>query len=179
MSAPFSTIDRPRYLKVGLGLVLLKYALEAGIVYATTGRGWPPHVFLSPVFSARIHALPKGSDGLLLGLAALSLPFLFVGLSYSVRRAADAGVSPWWGLGFLVPGVNFVTIAILATLPTRPLRLAPSPEPALATALTPQVLLRSTMVGIGSAIVLGLVSSAAAATAGAYGAALFVGLPLI
>jgi hypothetical protein len=42
------------------------------------------------------------------------LPFLWIGATMSVRRAADAGASPWLGLGFLLPLVNYLLILYLA-----------------------------------------------------------------
>src|SRR5256884_640501 len=37
----------------------------------------------------------------------------------TLRRAADAGRSPWWGLLFFVPVVNYAVMAWLALLPSR------------------------------------------------------------
>jgi hypothetical protein len=52
-------------------------------------------------------------------LVLLAMPFLWVGVTMSVRRAADAGLSPWLGVGFLVPGINYGVIAALSAFPTK------------------------------------------------------------
>ena len=36
----------------------------------------------------------------------------------SVRRAEDAGVSPWWVVAFFLPGLNYLLMAVLAMLPS-------------------------------------------------------------
>lgn len=61
----------------------------------------------------------------------LALPFLWIGLSMSVRRAVDAGLSPRLGFLFAVPGVNYVLMLVLATLPSKP-------APPLATSSAPE-----------------------------------------
>src|SRR2546429_3054376 len=38
----------------------------------------------------------------------------WIGVSMTLRRAADAGRSPWWGLLFFVPVVNYAVMAWLA-----------------------------------------------------------------
>jgi hypothetical protein len=46
-----------------------------------------------------------------------ALPFLWIVVGMSVRRALDAGISPWHGLWVLVPFVNLLAMLILAALP--------------------------------------------------------------
>src|SRR5438477_10733357 len=36
----------------------------------------------------------------------------------SVRRAADAGISPWWGVVFFVPIANYVGMIVFSILPS-------------------------------------------------------------
>jgi hypothetical protein len=43
---------------------------------------------------------------------------LWIAISMSVRRAADAGASPWLGLAVLVPVFNLPVMLVLAALPT-------------------------------------------------------------
>lgn len=47
-----------------------------------------------------------------------SLPFIWIGVSMSIRRAADAGLSPWFGLVFFVPGFNYLLMIVLAMAPS-------------------------------------------------------------
>ncbi len=47
-----------------------------------------------------------------------TLPFFWVAISMSVRRAADAGHSPWVGLLVIVPLLNLLVMLLLCTFPT-------------------------------------------------------------
>lgn len=181
-------VDRATYLRVGFAGMALKYGLEALIVFAVTGRTWPIWIFLSPLASMRAAALPADSNGLLLALAVLSLPFLFVGLSFTVRRAADADRSPWLALLFLVPFVNLALIAWLAALPSRLPRTgepasadgSPSGSPTMAaTAIEPGPFLRASLLGITTATVFGLLAAAVMASGRQYGVVLFFALPVL
>ena len=60
-------------------------------------------------------ALRPAPEMLLWGMAAYALPFAWIGLSMSVRRAANAGLSPWVGVGFLLPVINWITILVLSS----------------------------------------------------------------
>jgi hypothetical protein len=52
-----------------------------------------------------------------------TLPFFWIALSMSVRRAHDAGFSPWLGLLVLVPGLNLLTMLWLAVEPSKAARM--------------------------------------------------------
>ena len=52
-------------------------------------------------------------------MAVIALPFMWVGISMSVRRAADAGISPWAGVVFFVPLLNYVAMIVLSALPSK------------------------------------------------------------
>jgi hypothetical protein len=39
---------------------------------------------------------------MLIALRSVTLPFFWIGVSMSVRRAADAGLPPFLGLGFAI-----------------------------------------------------------------------------
>ena len=58
------------------------------------------------------------SPGLGMALLLFALPFVWIGVTMSVRRAEDAGVSPWWVVAFFLPGLNYLLMAVLAMLPT-------------------------------------------------------------
>jgi hypothetical protein len=89
-------VTRGPYLRWGLGLALLKFVLDTAVVWACTRRAWSPLGYLVPSFVLRDHAVGPAPEVMYLLLAALALPFLWIGVSMSVRRAADAGISPAW-----------------------------------------------------------------------------------
>ena len=58
------------------------------------------------------------NNTLYLSIVLWSLPFLWIGLGMTLRRAADAGLSPWFGILFFIPFINFIFMIILFLLPT-------------------------------------------------------------
>jgi uncharacterized membrane protein YhaH (DUF805 family) len=175
-------VDRRTYALVGFGLMLLKYAVDAALVYGLYGAFWTPLDYLNPVLMLRQERLGPGSTHLFqLGMAVWTLPFLWIGVSMTMRRAYDAGLSAWLGLLFFVPILNYVLMLSLCRLPSRPraqdfelLARAPPGGPRvdaqLSSALT-AVLLTALL---ASGFVLLLVSGFKA-----YGTALFAGSPFL
>lgn len=113
-------VDRRRYFLSGIGLMALKYLVDATVVWRFTGRWWSPFDYMSPLWSVRAAALRGVPPEVLLGLALWTLPFVWIGVSMSLRRCADAGRSPWLALLFFVPYVKFLLIAVLCLLPSAP-----------------------------------------------------------
>ncbi len=123
-----SSVGRREYLLSGVALAPLKYGGDVLIVWSATGRLWEPLDYLSPVSALIQHKLAMGPPALLPVLALWSLPFLWIGISMSMRRAIDAGRSAWLALLFFVPGVSYLFIAAMCVLPARA-PLSPPPEP--------------------------------------------------
>ena len=98
--------------------MVMKYLIELGLIYAVAGYVWTPWAFLSPFLATRTSVIPSGESWLLSALVGLSLPFLWIGLSMSVRRALDAGFSPGLGLLFLFPGLNYLMMVGFSILPS-------------------------------------------------------------
>jgi uncharacterized membrane protein YhaH (DUF805 family) len=113
-------VDRRTYVASGIGLMLLKYLVDVAVVWHYTGRLYTPADYLSPLWTVRQHALQGVPPGAMLALGAWALMFLWIGVGMSLRRAADAGKSPWLALLFFVPYVNLVLMAALSLLPTAP-----------------------------------------------------------
>ncbi len=175
-------VDRRTYAAVGCALVLLKYAVDAGIVYGLTGRVWTPLDYLNPVLTLRQQRLGSASTGLFqLAMALWTLPFLWIGVSMTMRRSYDAGLSAWFGLLFFVPLINYAVMLLLCCLPSRrperPFELLDPRAPerpavgfALASALTAVAL-----TALLSAVFVALFVSGFES----YGTALFVGSPFL
>ncbi len=114
-----SRVRRRPYVLWGLSLAFVKFAIDTAIVYGFTDKVWSPLGYLVPSIVLRSEAVGNTPEAMHLLLALTAMPFLWIGLTMSVRRAADAGVSPWLGVLFLVPAANYVIIAVLSCLPTR------------------------------------------------------------
>ena len=112
-------VDRKTYLVVGLALGVIKYAIDFAVVRLLSGGTWTLAAYLTPSLALRLDALGKEPGPLPWIMLGYALPFAWVGVSMSVRRAADSGISPWWGLGFFVPFANYVLIACLCVLPSK------------------------------------------------------------
>ncbi len=110
-------VDRKPYAIAGFSLMFLKYVGEWSLAKFMGNGSLSPWQFLSPLLSQRVP--PELShQALYFALFTLrTLPFVWVGVSLSVRRAADAGISPWWGLLLFVPGLNFLMMLGLCLLP--------------------------------------------------------------
>ena len=124
-------VSRRQYLIWGFALAALKFLVDTGIVYAFTKKTWSPLGYVLPSVVLRNESLGSVPEAMHVVLAVAAMPFLWIGVTMSVRRAADTGASPWLGVGFLVPIINYLTIAVLALLPTKreatwaPARMAP------------------------------------------------------
>jgi hypothetical protein len=111
-------VDRRTYALVGFGLMLAKYAIDAGAVYAIAHVVWTPLDYLSPLMSTRANVL-VGHLGLAWWLVVWTLPFTWIGFVMTLRRALDAGISGWSVLLYFVPVLNYVWMLVLCVVPTR------------------------------------------------------------
>jgi uncharacterized membrane protein YhaH (DUF805 family) len=169
-------VDRGTYFRHGLGLTALKYGIDAGLIWRFAGRVWTPLDYANPLLSARVELLRGAPAWLIPVLVAIALPFLWIGVSMSMRRAVDAGRSPWVALLFFLPFVNFVLMAVLAVLPSRPrptvARTAESHSPALDDRLT------SAMLGVAASLAITLVTVGIGVyLRRSYSTGLFLGVP--
>ena len=111
-------VDRGTYFRHGALLTALKYGLDALLIWRFAGVFWTPLDYLNPLWSTRQHLLQTGPSWLLPALVAIALPFLWIGVSMSLRRAVNAGRSPWLALLFFLPVINLALMAILSVLPS-------------------------------------------------------------
>ena len=165
-------VDRRTYLTTGLGLLAVKYALDAAIVYGALGSLWSPRGYLLLSWS---DSLPDAADShawLYLSLAALSLPFAWIGIAMTMRRCRDAGLPNTLALLFFVPFAKYLMIAALCVMPSRAL----GPDEGRSDRVREHALL----FGIASgtlALVLAMAFSVLALES--YGSALFIGAPFV
>ncbi len=114
------TVDRKAYLASGVTLMVVKYFGDAWLVARTTGTPWGPQDYLLHVHSLLALSLPGAPSWLLAAIALWALPFIWIGVSLTLRRAIDAGLSPWLAVAFFVPFVNFVLMLVLVIAPSSP-----------------------------------------------------------
>lgn len=170
-------VPRGVYLRHGFALSLLKYAVDATVVWLAAHRFHTPLAYLGPSLLLR-EGNPVLATWVHVALALWTLPFLWIGASMSVRRAADAGVSAWLGLLFFVPIVNY---AMMLALCIAPARARPASERVPESeALAVDDRLRSAFHGVAASLLVGLplVAFCTLALKG-YGLALFFGTPFL
>lgn len=133
-------VSRKQYLIAGILLMLLKYLGEVGFYYLALQKFLTPLQFFNPIFHYRYPEYHLAPDWFIPIVALWSLPFIWIGLNMSFRRAFDAGYSPWWALTFFFPGLNYILMAAFSIMPTveqsqsetaRPMTVHPSLKSAL------------------------------------------------
>src|SRR5258708_10459406 len=130
-SAP---VDRSAYFRPGLGLTVFKYGIDALLVWQFAGRFWTPLNYLSPLLTTRQALLGGAPSWLLPLMVVIALPFLWIGVSMTMRRAVHAGASPGIALLFFLPGVNLLLMLLLCLPPTRHYPAATAPPARLTAA---------------------------------------------
>lgn len=110
-------VGQREYAGFGLSLMLLKYLVEAITIYALMGKPYTPLDFVNPLLTAREQFTAQAPVWLGMAWVIWTLPFLWIALTMSVRRAAFLNLSPWLGLLVLVPVVNLFSMIVLALLP--------------------------------------------------------------
>ncbi|HEY7194194.1 MAG TPA: SRPBCC family protein [Gemmatimonadales bacterium] len=116
-------VDRGTYFRHGVGLMAFKYGLDALLVWRVAGRFWTPFDYLNPLWSVRQQLLRDAPAWLLPLMVLIAMPFLWTGVSMTMRRAVDAGASPWLALLFFIPGVNLLLMLWLCIPVTAPSRV--------------------------------------------------------
>src|SRR5882762_8948468 len=168
-------VDRGTYLRHGLGLTALKYAIDALLVWQFAGKFWTPLHYFSPLISMRTEVLRGAPPWLLPLMLVIALPFLWIGVSMTMRRAVDAGLSPGLALLFFLPGMNLLLMLLLCLPDSK--RYAPgtaAPEHLVAT----KERFQSAMLGVAASLAITLLSVAVAVyLRRRYSAGLFLGVP--
>lgn len=111
-------VSRSDYAMLGWTLAIAKYAIELGFVVWLTGQFYTPLEFLNPWLNSKAGFLDQTS-GLAMAWFAFTIPFVLIAVSMSIRRAADVGWSPWWGMAILVPLLNYVVMFVLSLASSR------------------------------------------------------------
>lgn len=172
-------VTRRDYLISGVSLAVAKILGDSAILWLGTGRLWDAEYYLQPVRTLLTISLADAPSIMVPILAAWTLPFLWVGVSMSVRRAIDAGSSPWLGLLFFAPLVSYIYFAAMCVIPSAPASEVQSGTHAIARAGWPvalRAIASGLAVGLGIGLVMVVLSVYALET---YGLALFFGTPFV
>lgn len=110
-------LSRRAYTGWGLGLMALKYNIDRLIAYLGFHMPWAPWDYLNfeksllnPVFK---------NPQFYLTLALVALPFIGLGIYFTLRRLKDIGLPLWLTVIFFLPFLNLIFFFILCLLPTK------------------------------------------------------------
>jgi len=177
-------VNRQVYLLSGLFLMAIRIIGEAIVLLAMIGADGvasvPLAFYIAPTFGLRSTLIQSsfGSDEILVWttvlMAVWALPLLWIGVAMTFRRARDAGVSQWWGLMFFAPILNFLAIAVFATMPSAPPKAVAAPSP------SEEGHFKAAMIATGLAVSFSVAFTAISVLIlGDYGSALFVATPVV
>ncbi len=169
-------VGRKAYAVSGFALLLFKYSVETLVIWISASALFLPWQFLNPVLSVRTEMLHSAPPWVGWSLFIWSLPFLWIALSMSVRRAADSGRSPWLGLVILVPLINLIFMLWMCCLPTDPeQRWSPASRPVPGKSDA-----KHAVIALGISLMLGAaMMMVSVLLLESYGASLFLGTPLL
>ncbi len=179
-------VSRGEYAAVGIVGVAVKHFLDRMIATAF----FPEQVSAFKVFNywaplgkaARLNHLSVVEIKFLATLLLVSIPFIWVGVTMTVKRLRDAGQPVWLVVLFFVPFINLLFLLMLCALPPHDSSPewegTPWPGPHVLDRFIPHGQLGSALLAIGVTAVLGLgFVFMGTIVIGAYGWGLFVALP--
>lgn len=77
------------------------------------------NIFLHPLFDAMLYQ-GGNADGIIeIATFGTVVVTIWIALATSVRRAKDAGVSPWLAILMLIPGVSLVMLLVLGSMSSK------------------------------------------------------------
>ena len=172
--SPDTAVSPRQYLTHGAALMAVKYAGDVVLVWLLAHRIWTPADYIESSLSLSSAFPTQGASGWMLPLLGVwTLPFAWIGVSMSTRRAMDAGRSGWLSVLFFVPYVNWLLMLALSVMPGRSELRAGAPRAfnSIARALILGVL-AGTLAGV-------TLLSFGVFVVATYGASIFLGTPFL
>lgn len=112
------TLSRTRYVLIALVGVLLKHIVDLTVSGLLFHRYFSPLNYLVPLgVPTPITQVESPDLRFIVTLAAISIPFAWVGLAITVKRFRAVGWPSWTVLLFFVPIANIVSFAIASLWP--------------------------------------------------------------
>lgn len=124
------TAGRGQYLLTGLVLFAVKYALDSAVAQ-WFARPWSllNYLIWPDRDSLLVFQLPEADRRFGLVMVALALPFIWVGVTFTMKRLREARLPLSLVLLFFVPLVNFLLILALCVVPPKPAVGSAAPVP--------------------------------------------------
>jgi uncharacterized membrane protein YhaH (DUF805 family) len=169
-------IGRARYVGTGLLLLALNHNMNR-LLGAFAGHSWP-YIYGISLVPTPIEVQDPADLMLYTALLLIAWPFIWAGVTLTLRRLRDAELTLWLVTLFFVPFINLIFFVILAAIPSRRSRESDAPLPAHVGRFIPESKFGSAVFGIALTALIGLVEVVFSANGlGNYGWGLFVGIP--
>jgi hypothetical protein len=117
MSFLTKPLGRLPFLAAGAALSVLKVIVDT-LVAKAFHHAHSLLFYVSPIDAPLFH--PSDDRAYWLTLAAVTLPFVAIGIALTARRLLDAAMPPSLALFFFVPFANLIFFAVAAVAPSRP-----------------------------------------------------------
>ncbi len=177
-------VSRGTYALCGICGLAIKHNLDRFIAY-NFGYRWSVWNYLDPLeHAAKVSPLSFSEEKFLAILLITALPFIWIGITMTVKRLRDAGQSLWLTLLFFAPVVNLLFFGILIVLPSQQpalsgvFRSKPGTRPA--SPYWPTSRTGSAAAAVAITTLLGVVVTwGALRFVGNYGLTLFISLPFV
>jgi hypothetical protein len=115
------TIDRWRYLLIGIVAFAIKYCLDFSAASLLLHKPWLPWQYLDPVgTTTSFLATGAPERRFLLAMSAIAFPFVWLGVSVTLKRLRSLQAPLSMVLLFFVPMVNLLFFLFLSLIPSRP-----------------------------------------------------------
>jgi hypothetical protein len=176
------TVSRGTYAFVGVTLFAIKHNIDRIVATAAFGRRFTIfNYWIPPTDAIRVDSLSAGDARFLTTMVLMSIPFVWIGLSLTVRRLRSAGIPLGFVALFFAPFVNLVFFAVLCFVPDREASIVGSDSEAGDGVFSPVIPTDPLGSAAMGAILTGLVGSLAVylgvQSIGVYGWGVFVALP--
>jgi hypothetical protein len=177
------TIDRGAYVAVGVVLFAIKHNLDRIVATVYFNHRWS--IFNYWIFDnhSALDTIPAGRAKFYFTMAALAIPFIYIGVVLTLKRLRAIGLPLWLVAFFFLPFLNLVFFLLLSILPSHGERAAPSDSFVARLSHTVGRVIPNNPLGAAAVGILVTVPLAIGAifvsvnTMGDYGWGLFVGLP--
>jgi uncharacterized membrane protein YhaH (DUF805 family) len=177
------TIEAKTYAVAGCSAFVLKYFLDKFVAFAVFGRSWFWWSYWQPLGpGVRLNAIRSDTRAFAATLLALSLPFIWLGVTLTVQRLRDAGKPLWLAVFFFVPAINILFFLLLCVMGSHSVtarrEATPWPETGMLDRWIPRGAIGAAAVSIGMTILIGsMFTVLGTEVLQSYGWGLFVALP--
>ncbi|HUL15750.1 MAG TPA: DUF805 domain-containing protein [Terriglobales bacterium] len=176
-------VGRGTYLGVGASALAIKFAVDWLVTTKLFLRPWGLWFYWRPFGLVQgVWEIWPGNEKFALTMLAVALPFIWLGVTMTMKRLRDAGQPVWLVCLFFVPIINGIFFGFLCLIPAAlgeiQKEAAPWPGPRALDRWIPQSALGSAVLSVGLTTLLGLgFAVAGTEIVKTYGWGLFVALP--